>query len=120
MSDFQSETTHTARTPHRCAHCRCQIAAGSAYVKMAGRWQGDFYSGKAHPDCRALWSALYADWSDPWDGMGWDLAEVFLDCGDKEATQDALDAQRGFLPHAVNRIELRMRHWLNGDTDDRE
>jgi hypothetical protein len=114
MTDFQTEKTHTARIPHRCVFCRCTIPAGTKYVKLAGRWMGDFYSGKGHPDCRELWNALYADWSDPWEGMAWDIPEVLGDSGDMYAMQEALDTQRGFLPHAVNRVEFRLRYWLDG------
>jgi hypothetical protein len=114
MSDFQSETLHVARVSHRCAHCRCAIPAGSQYIKIAGRWQGDFYSGKAHHDCRNLWNELYADWSDPWGGMPWDIPELFSESGDVGGVQAELDARRGFVPHAVTRIELRLR-WFLGE-----
>ena len=112
MSDFQSDTTHTARTPHRCVFCLCTIPAGTIYLKIAGRWQEDFYSGKGHPDCRQLWNALYDDWADSCEGMVWDITEVFTESGEMTAAQDALDDQRGFLPHAVNSLEFRLRYWL--------
>lgn len=118
MSDFQSVTTHTARKPHRCAYCRSTIPEGATYLKLAGRWRGDFYTGKGHQDCRALWSALFDDWGDWEFGMGWDLAEVFNESGEIGATKQALNANRGLFPHAVNRIEFRLRDWLTWDEDE--
>lgn len=117
MSDFQSTTTHTARKPHRCAYCRSTIAAGTAYVKMAGRWHGEFYAGRGHSDCRALWDSLYWDWAGD-EGMDWDLAEVFAESGEIGAAKEALNFRRGQFPHAVNRLEFRLRDWLTWDEDE--
>jgi hypothetical protein len=112
MGDFQSETTHSARRPHRCAFCRCAIPSGGIYLKITGRWQGDFYSDKGHTDCRELWNSIYNQWADDWDGMVFDITEVFTDSGEVEAAQDTLNKHRGFFPHAVNRVEFRLRKWL--------
>jgi hypothetical protein len=114
---FQSRSEHTARKPHRCEYCRQTIPAGERYAKMAGKWEGDFYAGKGHLDCRGLWLELYNDWS--WDeGMPWDIAEVFTESGEMLEAQSALDAKRGFFPHAVNRIEFQLRDWLDwGDEE---
>lgn len=119
MTAFQARTTHTARKTHRCEYCRSTIPVGTQYVRMAGKWEGDFYNGSGHIDCRQLWLALYDEWA--WDeGMAWDICEVFTESGEILAAQEALDAQRGFLPHAVNRIEFRLRDWLTWDEDDDE
>jgi hypothetical protein len=103
----------TARQAHRCACCRGWISPGTRYMKLVGKWQGDFYAERVHDDCYALWTALFDDWGDPYDGMPYDLTEVFTDGRAHELeVVDALDAQRGFFPHAVCRIEFRLRKWL--------
>lgn len=118
MSDsFQSRSEHTARKPHCCAYCHQTIPAGARYVKMAGKWEGDFFSGRGHIDCRELWLALYDGWA--WDeGMPWDITEVFTESGEIGEAQQALNAQRGFFPHAVNRIEFALRYWLDWDDEE--
>lgn len=113
MTSFSSERTVTARKPHRCEVCRQTITIGTRYRQVAGRHDGDFCYGRMHPDCRALWHALFDDWGDPWEGMAWDLSEVMCDSGEVVGAQRSLDAQRGFFPHAVNRLEFRLRGWLN-------
>ena len=117
MSDFQSVTTHTARTPHRCVYCRSAIAVGASYVKLAGRWQGDFFTGKGHQDCRELWNSLFGDWAHD-EGMDWNICEVFTESDEIRATQEALNSRRGLFPHAVNRIEFRLRDWLTWDEEE--
>ncbi len=115
--DFQSFTTRTARIPHRCVYCRGTIPAGTKYLAIAGKWQGDFCSGKGHIDCRELWNSLFDDWGDPYDGMAWDICEVFADTGETVEAQLALNECRGLYPHAVNRIEFRLRDWFLEEED---
>jgi hypothetical protein len=50
--------------------------------------------------------------------MLWDLTEVLSESGDKIAAQGALDAQRGYFPHAVNRLEFRLRDWFGMENAD--
>jgi hypothetical protein len=107
----------TARKAHRCACCRGWISPGTRHLKLVGKWQEGFYAERVHDDCYALWTALFDDWGDPYDGMPFDLPEMFLDSGDWQAVQEALDCQRGFFPHAVCRIEYRLRKWLTGDEE---
>lgn len=117
MNSFQSVTTHTAHKPHRCNYCRSTIATGTPYLKIAGRWQGDFYSGKGHQDCRALWHRLYFDWAHD-EGMDWNLAEVLTESCERVKAAEALNFWRGDFPHAVNRLEFRLRDWLTFDEDE--
>jgi hypothetical protein len=117
MTSFAASRHVTARKHHRCACCGHGIPPGTRHLKMVGKWQGDFYAERMHDDCYALWTALFDDWGDPYDGMPYDLVEMFCDCGDGHAAQEAIDAQRGFFPHAVCRIEFRLRHWLEGDRE---
>lgn len=112
---FSSVTKHTARKAHRCEYCRKTIPVGTLHVKIAGKWYGDFHSGRGHEDCRDLWHALYDEYASD-EGMAWDLCEVLTE-GEPFEVQASLDAQRGFFPHAVNRIEFRLRDWLVDEDD---
>lgn len=105
---FATSTHHTARKPHRCAVCRGWIDPGTRHLKLVGKWDGEFYAERAHDDCYLLWTALFNDFGDPSYGMPFDLTEVLSDYARHEV-RDTLDAQRGFFPHAVNRLEFRMR-----------
>ena len=116
--DFQSFTTQTAITQHHCVYCRRTIPAGTKYLAMAGKWQGEFYSGKGHIDCRDLWNSLCDGWGDPYEGMAWDICEVFAEAGETVEAQLALNARRGLYPHAVNRIEFRLRDWFSDVEED--
>ena len=50
---FHAETIiRKTRKPHRCEYCQSTIPAGSACRKEAGVWEGDFYAGYGHLDCR--------------------------------------------------------------------
>lgn len=106
---FASETVvKRTRKDHRCEFCCTTIPAGSEMLRLAGHWDGDFYTAKAHPDCRAMWIAAFNDFGDPWEGMVFDLVEAMIgDCTADEG-QDILDAYRGRFPHPVCRIELRL------------
>ena len=112
FDDFQTSKIRTAKKPHRCEYCRSVIPAGVQYVAMAGKWQGYFFHGKGHLDCRELWNSLYNDWADCAEGMAWNICEVFLETGECIEAQHALNARRGLFPHAVNRVEFRLRNWL--------
>lgn len=111
-NSFQACTTHTARKAHRCAHCGSQIAPGSRYIKTVGRFDGDFFAERTHVDCSGLWHALFLDWGDPYDGMAFDLLDVLPACGCADVVVAELNAYRGHFPHAVCRIEHRLRKWL--------
>jgi hypothetical protein len=111
---FSASTSLAARKAHLCACCGHRMALGTRHLKMVGKWQGDFYAERMHEDCYGLWNALFDDWGDPWGGMQFDLADVFCAYGDAAAAQEALNAQRGFYPHAVCRLEYRLRRWLEG------
>jgi hypothetical protein len=114
---FATSTHHTARKSHRCAVCRGWIESGTRHLKLVGKWDGKFYAERAHDDCYALWTALFQDYGDPTYGMPYDLTDVFADSGERENVQVALDTQRGFLPHAVNRLEFRMTWLHKGDEE---
>jgi hypothetical protein len=45
--DFFSTERVRARKPHRCEECHQIIPVGSVYERHSGKFDGDFYSGKA-------------------------------------------------------------------------
>jgi hypothetical protein len=74
---------------------------------MSGKWDGEFYSYRAHIDCRAMWNAAYQIHGDPWEGMAWDLLEAIAGDEDRAIKQASLNFYRGMFPHVVCRLELR-------------
>ena len=92
------------------------IPVGLRHEITVGKWEGDFYAMRTHTDCPGLWLMLrdlagyeYSEGSD------WDIAEMMGYPGTAE-TQGMLDHCRGFYPHAVNRMEFRLRAYLSEDT----
>lgn len=112
MDDFQTWTRRTARKPKRCESCRSSILPGQAYRKYAGKSDGDFYSMIMHEDCAGLREEL-ADTFDPDnEGMDPDMVEEIAAAGiSAREVDDILNSARGFYPHAVCRLEYRMRNW---------
>ena len=115
MTWFSHEATVTARKPHWCEYCCCQIPVGTLHVKMAGKWGGDFCAGRGHSDCKELWDKMFDEYGDPNDGMPWNLPEHISDMVSPFEAQASLDHWRGFYPHAVNRIEFRLRNWMEDE-----
>lgn len=116
---FQNTTAvGAARKKHVCECCWSPIPPGSPYLRLSGKWEGDFYDSSQHGDCRALWNALYNEWADLGEGMAFDLIGVFQDTGESQLAQESLNKWRGHFPHAVTRLEHRMRDWLeDGDEE---
>lgn len=108
-NSFQSQTSTTARKHHRCDFCHGWIAPGGQYQRKAGKWDGDFYTAKAHLDCADLWAEAYPIYADYGEGMPFDLYEAI--CGDeaRETALEEIGRWRGRYPHVVCRIELRLQ-----------
>ena len=53
MSDFYASKVVTALVEHECEE-RCTIKPGTKYVRIAGRWEGDFYTAKLCVRCDRL------------------------------------------------------------------
>ena len=118
MTYFATKSTVTGRKWHRCAFCQCSIQPETVHLKMAGKWQGDFYSNRGHIDCEALWIALFDEYGDDSEGMEHNLCNVLASWSACEV-QQSLDLQRGFTPHAVNRLEWMLRDWLSLQAEGR-
>lgn len=52
---FNDYTYPVGRKPHRCEHCKGQIATGEKHAHFVGEWQGDFQNWRMHLDCKAAW-----------------------------------------------------------------
>lgn len=106
------------RVPHRCDHCGTIIPPGSAAIKWADIWDGDFYHGYVHHDCRALWLEAFDTYCDPEERvMPHDLVEAIEPDETRAITQAAYDSYRGRYPHVICRLELR---WQRGDIKARD
>ena len=58
-AEFCSEKMHTAKKPHTCDGCLSPIFAGEKYLRIAGKWDGDFCTAKYHPECREYEGKLH-------------------------------------------------------------
>lgn len=84
MSEFSATTrVKAARKQHVCSECRRVISVGGGYLRRVARFDGNFYSAKACPQCEVLGKIIrlidsdssgsyIADWF--WQGMYWEYA----------------------------------------------
>ncbi len=64
MSDFQTETTPTARKQHKCGECYGIIQLGQKYQLVSGSWEGDMCSFKTCMPCveARTWAIAQPEW----------------------------------------------------------
>jgi hypothetical protein len=64
MSDFQTETTPTARKTHTCGECHGHIDPGQKYQLISGSWDGDMSSFKTCMPCLTAreWAIAQPEW----------------------------------------------------------
>jgi hypothetical protein len=64
MSNFQTETTPTARKVHKCGECHGHIEPGQKYQLISGSWEGDMGSFKTCMPCLAArnWATAQPEW----------------------------------------------------------
>jgi hypothetical protein len=64
-AEIYSETqVRKTRKPCRCYWCGEAILKGDPSTVVAGKWEGDFWSGRFHPECvtaRNEWFSKYRD-----------------------------------------------------------
>lgn len=58
MSFYSEKLVRSVRKARRCMGCCRTIEVGSSALECAGVWEGDFWSGTYHTDCRAAELAL--------------------------------------------------------------
>ncbi|SED96929.1 hypothetical protein [Pseudomonas anguilliseptica] len=64
MSDFQAESTPTARKHHQCCECEGSIEPGQKYQLIAGSWEGRMHSFKTCMSCLEArdWATSQIEW----------------------------------------------------------
>jgi len=80
-----------ARKSHRCAVCGCVISAGTIHHYQTGIYDGSYQSWRAHSDCAEM------HWHHNRDRADDDQSDDYLGYN-----------YRGFWPHPISRIELRI------------
>ena len=65
MSDFQTESTPTARKVHSCGECHGHIKSGQKYQLISGSWDGDMGSFKTCMPCveARTWATAQSEWA---------------------------------------------------------
>ena len=58
MSFYRERLVKAVRKARKCVGCRTEIAVGQPSLDCAGHYDGDFWSGTYHPECRAAEVAL--------------------------------------------------------------
>lgn len=54
MSDFYTSKTVVAKKRHRCENCYGSINTGEEYMRIAGVFDGDFFSVRSHHKCEEI------------------------------------------------------------------
>lgn len=86
MSFYRETSVKAVRKARPCLGCGCMIAVGEAALDVAGHYEGDFWSGSFHHECRAAEVALNdlhevypGEWMNlgdiEWDDWEWLLAD---------------------------------------------
>ena len=60
--EFYSEEKVKARKAHRCDECHRAIPIGTIYVKIAGKWDGEFQTYEQHVECRDFAAKVNIDY----------------------------------------------------------
>jgi hypothetical protein len=59
-AEFQSvREVKSNRKPRRCDWCGELVEVGAAAVVISGKWDGDFYTFRSHPECRTASAAWW-------------------------------------------------------------
>jgi hypothetical protein len=82
-SDFSCTTPVRARKARTCCECHQTIQRTELYVKVAGKWDGDFYSTSHCVRCEQLIQELarYKTWAGYYypDECGYDIGDLIND-----------------------------------------
>ena len=58
IPEFYATSESVARRVHVCCECTAPILAGEKYVKIVGKWEGDFMAHKQHILCAEACEAV--------------------------------------------------------------
>lgn len=102
MTFYRERHIRSTRKQKQCIGCLRMIPAGSPALDVAGHWEGDFWSGAYHPECRAAEIALNAlhdvyagEWMGlseiEWDDWDWLLTEHSVAAANMGITREMYD-----------------------------
>lgn len=98
-AEFQSLEICTARKEHRCEECREIIPARTKYERIAGKFDGDFYTVKTCLICseiRAAFTCGALNYGEFWQEMReYGFAQMTTGCLEKLTTAGAKQALVG-------------------------
>lgn len=103
MSFYREKPIKAVRKARQCIGCCNRIEVGSPALECAGHWEGDFWSGTYHAECRAAelayndlvglpgdeWIALHEMDSEDWQ---WALDNFPVVAASCRTTRTACDA----------------------------
>jgi len=91
--EFYEQEIRTARKTHRCIECRREIPVGEKYERVAGKFDGDFFSDCTCMPCAEIAEAFYCDGPRIahclWDDMDAVMGDLTTSCFDKLKTPEA-------------------------------
>lgn len=116
MSFHSTKFIAKGRKDHRCEHCRQTIEKGAPSVVVSGVVDGDFFSMRSHPECDALWQAVYRQICDWGEGMDPDTLEA-LEVGARDARR-VLEGYAEDYPLAVEHLMITVRKWEDQEAFD--
>ena len=73
MSFYREKPIKAVRKSRQCMGCRKQIEIGASALECAGHWEGDFWSGTYHAECRkaeCAYNDLVGQTGDEWCALG--------------------------------------------------
>lgn len=108
MSDFTSETTHRAAKDHQCQECYDGIKNGDTYTRIAGVFDGSFYSARYCQRCTDAIARAYADHILEWD-EGFDIGGFW------SHVKDAVDYRDWESWNMPKEWTHRLEVWLTPD-----
>lgn len=102
MSFYRERSVRSTRKQKQCIGCLRIIPVGSYSLGVAGHWEGDFWSGAYHTECRAAEIALNSlhdvypgEWMGlneiEWDDWDWLLTEHPIAAANMAITKEMYD-----------------------------
>lgn len=111
MTFYRETTIKAVRKPRQCLGCLRMIAVGETALNVAGHFDGDFWSGSFHHECRAAEVALNelnrTRW-DEWQNLSeieWDDWQWLLDGHPVVASRMGVTAEK------LEEANARQLHW---------
>ena len=104
VMEFWNETAPVAKKPHKCDACRQPIEVGTRYARMAGKFDGVFFTVIQHEECRAAEIAIARE-------KGLFGGEDWVHLNDLDEPDDLLWLEQEH-PVVFSRIKEQYSAWL--------